>query len=355
MKVAIVTDTHYGVKNDSMSFANYQNKFFYDVFLPHILENNITHVLHLGDLMDRRKYVNYMTAKNVEDNFVRPLMDAGVTVHMVAGNHDTYFKNTNDVNSLRQLYGNSRYDNFHSYWNDAVEIELDECKIMLCPWICAENASRIMQSIQDTDAQVLMGHFEIEGFEMHRGAVCEHGEHVNTFRKFDLVCSGHFHHKSTHGNINYLGAPYEMTWSDYDDPKGFHVFDTSDRSLEFVLNPNRMFHKIEYDDNGMTMEDIAELDTSLLTNTHIKVIVKNKDNPYIFDLFMDKLMQSGASDIKVIDDLVSLEGIDESDLIDEAQDTLTILNKYVATLEIKGGKDRVEKCLQDLYNEAINL
>ena len=159
MKVAIVTDTHYGVKNDSMSFANYQNKFFYDVFLPHILENNITHVLHLGDLMDRRKYVNYMTAKNVEDNFVRPLMEAGVTVHMVAGNHDTYFKNTNDVNSLRQLYGNSRYDNFHTYCNDAVEIELDECKIMLCPWICAENASRIMQSIQDTDAQVLMGHF----------------------------------------------------------------------------------------------------------------------------------------------------------------------------------------------------
>jgi DNA repair exonuclease SbcCD nuclease subunit len=355
MKVAIITDSHYGVKNDSLSFANFQNKFFNEVFLPHIVENKITHVLHLGDLMDRRKYVNYMTAKNVEDNFVKPLMDAGIELHMVAGNHDTYFKNTNEVNSLRQLYGNSHYDKFHTYWKDTVELDLDGCKVMLCPWICDENASRIMKSLAATDAQVLMGHFEIAGFEMYRGAVCEHGESVNTFSKFDLVCSGHFHHKSTHGNINYLGAPYEMTWSDYDDPKGFHIFDTSDRSLEFIVNPNRMFHKIVYDDSGMSIEDIAELDTSLLTNTHIKVIIKNKDNPYIFDLFMDKLLQSGASDIKVIDDLVFLEGTDDDSLIDEAQDTMAILSKYLDSIEVKGNKKNVEKFINELYQEAINL
>jgi metallophosphoesterase superfamily enzyme len=140
LKVAIITDTHYGVKNDSVSFAAYQNKFFNEVFLPHLIDNNITHVLHLGDLFDRRKYVNFITAKNVEENFVKPLMDAGITMHMVAGNHDTYFKNTNDVNSLKQLYGNTKYDRFMSYWNDTVEIELDGCKIMLCPWVCDENA-----------------------------------------------------------------------------------------------------------------------------------------------------------------------------------------------------------------------
>ena len=355
MKVAIINDTHYGVKNDSVSFAAYQNKFFNEVFLPHLIDNNITHVLHLGDLFDRRKYVNFITAKNVEDNFVKPLMDAGITMHMVAGNHDTYFKNTNDVNSLKQLYGNTKYDRFMSYWNDTVEIELDGCKIMLCPWVCDENRDRIKESIRDTNAQVLMGHFEIAGFEMYRGAVCEHGDAIDSFSKFDMVFSGHFHHKSTHRNISYLGAPYEMTWSDYNDPKGFHIFDTGNRSLEFILNPFRMFHKIEYDDKDMTIEDVAQLDTFLLTNTHIKVIVKSKENPYIFDLFMDKLLQSGAADIKVIDDLTSFDVVDASDMIDEAQDTLTILSKYLESIEVKSEKKIVEKFLHDLYNEAINL
>jgi DNA repair exonuclease SbcCD nuclease subunit len=355
LKVAIINDTHYGVKNDSVSFAAYQNKFFNEVFLPHLIDNNITHVLHLGDLFDRRKYVNFITAKNVEENFVKPLMDAGITMHMVAGNHDTYFKNTNDVNSLKQLYGNTKYDRFMSYWNDTVEIELDGCKIMLCPWVCDENRDRIKESIRDTNAQVLMGHFEIAGFEMYRGAVCEHGDAIDSFSKFDMVFSGHFHHKSTHRNISYLGAPYEMTWSDYNDPKGFHIFDTGNRSLEFILNPFRMFHKIEYDDNDMTIEDVAQLDTFLLTNTHIKVIVKSKENPYIFDLFMDKLLQSGAADIKVIDDLTSFDVVDESDMIDEAQDTLTILSKYLESIEVKSEKKIVEKFLHDLYNEAINL
>lgn len=355
MKVAIINDTHYGVKNDSVSFAAYQNKFFNEVFLPHLIDNNITHVLHLGDLFDRRKYVNFITAKNVEENFVKPLMDAGITMHMVAGNHDTYFKNTNDVNSLKQLYGNTKYDRFMSYWNDTVEIDLDGCKIMLCPWVCDENRDRIKESIRDTNAQVLMGHFEIAGFEMYRGAVCEHGDAIDSFSKFDMVFSGHFHHKSTHRNISYLGAPYEMTWSDYNDPKGFHIFDTGNRSLEFILNPFRMFHKIEYDDKDMTIEDVAQLDTFLLTNTHIKVIVKSKENPYIFDLFMDKLLQSGAADIKVIDDLTSFDVVDESDMIDEAQDTLTILSKYLESIEVKSEKKNVEKFLHDLYNEAINL
>ena len=355
MKAVIITDTHFGLKNDSTSFSAYQNKFFHDVFLPYVVDNDITHVIHLGDLFDRRKYVNFITAKNVEDNFIKPLMDAGVTFHIVAGNHDTYFKNTNEVNSLKELYGNTNRDRFLAYWNDAVEIELDGCKIMLCPWICAENEERIKASIAKTDAQVLMGHFEIVGFEMHRGAICEHGEDFNTFDKFDIVMSGHFHHKSTHRNINYLGAPYEMTWSDYDDPKGFHVFDTTSRELTFIKNPYRMFHKIEYDDRDMTIEDVAELDTSLLTNTHIKVIVKNKSNPYIFDLFMDRLLQSGASDIKTIEDLVNFELGEDDDGIDEAQDTLTILHNFLDSIEVKGDKKSVETFLNNLYNEAVNL
>ena len=355
MKIALITDTHYGVRNDSKVFADFQNKFFYNIFLPYLKENNILSVLHLGDLMDRRKYVNYVTLKNVKDNFILPLINENINVNIVVGNHDTYYKNTNSVNGINELFSNIDPELFHIWWDKPVELDYDGLKIMLCPWICEENYAESMKAMDQTDARVLMGHFEIEGFEMYRGAVCEHGEKADVFSKFDLVCSGHFHHKSTHKNISYLGSPYEMTWSDYNDPRGFHIFDTETREIEFVQNPYSIFHKIKYSDEDMTIEDIANLDTSQLTGTYIKVIVHNKTNPYLFDLFIDRLQQAGASDIKVIDDHLNLELTDDESLIDEAQDTMTILTKYIDTIEFRGDRKRVEHFLRELYQEAVNL
>ena len=351
MKIALITDTHYGVRNDSKVFADFQNKFFNNIFLPYLKEHNITNVLHLGDLMDRRKYINYVTLKNVRDNFITPLLEANVKIDIVVGNHDTYYKNTNAVNSLNELFTGL----VNIYWDEPVELEFEGCTILFCPWICEENYDKTMRAIEDTKARVLMGHFEIEGFEMYRGSVCDHGQKPDLFSKFDLVCSGHFHHKSTHKNISYLGSPYQMTWSDYGDKRGFHVFDTETRDITFIENPYTVFHKIDYSDSGMTIEDISKLNTSELTGSYIKVIVQNKTNPYIFDLFIDKLQQSGASDIKVIDDHLNLDHIDGEEIVDEAQDTLTILNKYIDTIEFRGDRKRVEHFLRELYQEAVNL
>jgi hypothetical protein len=105
----------------------------------------------------------------------------------------------------------------------------------------------------------------------------------------------------------------------------------------------------------MTIEDVAYLDTTNLTNTFIKVIVSNKSNPYIFDLFLDRLQASAPCDIKVVEDHMNLDVIDESELVDEAQDTLTILKQYVQNLEFSGDKAKVESILDDLYKEAIDL
>lgn len=355
MKIALITDTHYGVRNDSKVFAEFQNKFFNTIFLPYLKEHNITKVLHLGDLMDRRKYVNYVTLKNVRDNFIQPILNEGIQLHVVVGNHDTYYKNTNSVNSLNELFAGVAPTALNIYWDKPVELDFDGCKILFCPWICEDNFDVSMKAIETTDARVLMGHFEIEGFEMYRGSVCEHGQKADLFSKFDLVCSGHFHHKSTHKNISYLGSPYEMTWSDYGDERGFHIFDTETREIEFIRNPYSIFHKIKYSDEDMTIEDISNLDTSQLTGTYIKVIVHNKTNPYLFDLFIDRLQQAGASDIKVIDDHLNLELTEDESLVDEAQDTMTILTKYIDTIEFRGDRKRVEYFLRELYQEAVNL
>ena len=356
MKVAVITDTHWGARNDNAAFLEYFKRFYDDVFFPTLEERGIKHVLHLGDLTDRRKYINYVTAKSLEENFMQPLYDRGIRLDVIAGNHDTYYKNTNEVNSLRQLYGSSSFDNVNIHWKDCHDVKFaDGCHILMVPWICADNQNDIMNQLNDTKAQIIMGHFEITGYEMMKGQLCDHGLDKNVFKKFDDVYSGHFHHPSNHSNITYLGAPYEMNWSDFEGKRGFHIFDTETREMEFVANPYRMFHKISYDDVNMSIEDVAELDVSSLTNTYIKVIVKNKGNPYIFDLFLDRLQQSGAADIKVVEDHMNLDSIDDSELLDEAQDTMTILKQYVQNLEFDGDKSRVEGFLRELYSEAINL
>jgi len=355
MKIAILNDTHWGARNDNAAFAEYFIKFYREIFFPYLKENDIKTVFHLGDLADRRKYINFVTAKNLEDHFMKVCRDEGIQLYMVVGNHDTFYKNTNEVNTLRQLYGSSAYDNLHLYWNEPVELDMDGCKIMLSPWICQDNYQASMDAFKNTKAEILMGHFEIAGYEMMRGQLCDHGMDRNMFKKFDAVYSGHFHHPSTHGNISYLGAQYEMTWTDYDQKRGFSVFDTETRAMTYVENPFKMFHKIVYDDTDMTIEDIAHLDTKHLTNTFIKVIVTTKSNPYIFDLFLDRLQSAAPCDIKVVEDHMNLDIIDESELVDEAQDTLTILKQYVQNLEFNGDKDKVERVLDQLYKEAINL
>ena len=355
MKIAVICDTHFGARNDNSALAYHFAKFYDDFFFPTLRNEGVKTILHLGDLMDRRKYVNYVTAKNTEEHFIKPCQEDGIVLHAVVGNHDTYYKNTNDVNSLRQLYSESKYDNLHLYWNEPVELDFDGCSIMLSPWICASNYDATMNAFNDTKAQILMGHFEINGFEMMKGHLCSSGLQKGVFKKFDAVYSGHFHHPSSHDNITYLGAPYEMNWSDYDGARGFHIFDTQTREMTFYRNPYRIFHKISYDDTDMTIEDVSNLDISQLTNVFIKVIIKEKSNPYIFDLFLDRLQTSGAADIKVVEDHMNLDVIDDDELLDEAQDTLTILKQYVDNLQISGDKKKIHSCLRELYNEAINL
>ena len=355
MKIAVINDTHWGARSDNVAFADYFIKFYKEVFFPTLREQGIKTVFHLGDVTDRRKYINFLTAKNLEENFMKVCADEGIDLHIIAGNHDTFFKNTNEVNSLRQLYGTSSYSNLHIYWEKPVELDMDGFKVMLSPWLCADNWEKSFEMYKKTDAQVLFGHFEFQGFEMMKGQLCDHGLDKKVFNKFDAVYSGHFHHPSTIDNITYLGAPYEMNWSDYNQRRGFNIFDTETREVTHVVNPFRMFHKIMYDDTDMTIEDIAKYETKDLTNTFIKVIVTNKSNPYLFDLFLDRLQAAAPSDIRVVEDHTNLDVIDESELVDEAQDTLTILKQYVQNLEFTGDKVRVEKILDDLYQEAIDL
>ena len=228
MKVALVTDTHWGARNDSKVFAKYFSKFWKETFFPYIDKHNIDHIIHLGDIVDRRKYINYVTADNLKKDFINPLIQRDIKFWCLIGNHDIYYRNSLEINALDQLYGVDKNINLIS---KPKEITIDGCKLLLMPWICQNNWNDSWEAIKKSKSQIMMGHLELNGFEMHKGAVCETGLDLQEFSKFDMVLSGHFHHRSSSDNIYYLGAPYEITWSDYQDPKGFHIFDTQTREL----------------------------------------------------------------------------------------------------------------------------
>jgi hypothetical protein len=224
------------------------------------------------------------------------------------------------------------------------------------PWINNGNYESAIDRMRKSKSKVCFGHFEISGFEMDRGSVCESGLKKDLFDKFELVLSGHFHHKSTDGSIYYLGSQYEMTWSDYDDPKGFHVFDTGTMELEFVRNPYSMFHKIWYNDAEQDLEYWKNQDLSKYTGRYVKVIVTTKNNPFLFDKMIDLLYQKNPQDITVVEDY-GLIYEESSEVLSGAEDTPTILSKYVDGLvfDVTISKDKVKKVMRDLYNEALTF
>ena len=352
MKVALVTDTHWGARNDSKVFAKYFSKFWKETFFPYIDKHNIDHIIHLGDIVDRRKYINYVTADNLKTDFINPLKQRKIKFWCIICNHDIYYRNSLEINALDQLYGVDKNINLIS---KPKEITIDGCKLLLMPWICQNNWNDSWEAIKKSKSQIMMGHLELNGFEMHKGAVCETGLDLQEFSKFDMVLSGHFHHRSSSDNIYYLGAPYEITWSDYQDPKGFHIFDTQTRELEFIENPFNMFYKFMYNDSDMKIEDLDDIDLSTYENTYMKVIIQNKTNPYLFDLFVDRLTKVGVHNLQIIEDLFNLDIGNESDIIDEAKSTMEMLETYVEQIDTKVSKKKLKGLFQGLYNEALAL
>lgn len=351
MKIALLNDTHCGVRNNNQMFAEYQGRFYKEIFFPYLDKHNIKNIIHLGDYFDRRRDVNFYSLHKNYEHFIEPMREREITMDLIVGNHDIYFKSTNELNSPDYLLN---FDNVNVY-KDPITKDYDGLEIALLPWINSENEEECHEFLQLTTAPFVMSHLEVNGGMMSPGHYHGGGTPQSWFERFEQVFSGHFHHKSQLGNIRYFGSQMEFTWNDFGDDKYFHVFDTETREIEMIKNPLKMFHKVFYDDTNETLMSIKKKDFSHLENTFVKVIVTNKNEPYWFDVFVEELLKVGPADLKVVEDHSNLDVLNEDELVGDAEDTLTILTKHIDSLNIDGDKAKLDALMRSLYTESLDI
>ena len=343
MKILLITDQHFGVRNDNQNFIEHYRKFYGNIVIPFLKASGIKEIINLGDTFDRRKYVNFMSLEAAKEMWFDPVKELGCKMTALIGNHDIYYKNTLRINSPEELLGGYDIDVI----DEPTTRSYDGTDILFLPWICDENYDRTLRSITESTAPVCMGHLELNGFEAHPGHVMESGIDMNIFKKFTKVFSGHYHTKSNKDNCYYLGNPYQLYWNDYGQKRGFHVFDTETLRTTFYRNPFDTFHKLYYN-GGVVLPNEDEV-----KGTFVKLIVEDKGDYSKFDYTVSQLQDMGLGDLKIIEDL-SVEVERGSGLL-ETEDTMTLLDNYIDGIDLKVNKSNIKNVMRSLYMEAAEI
>jgi len=348
MKIAILNDTHCGIRNSSEIFIEYQERFYNEIFFPYLKEHNIKNIIHLGDYYEHRKFINFKALNSNRKVFLNRLREDQIRMDIIPGNHDTYYKNTNELNSLKELLGH--YMNEVNIIMHPKVIDYDGCKIGLVPWIAPDVQKESQDFLSNCDADIIGGHFELRGFDMYRGITCKEGMDTSSLQRFRLVLSGHFHTKSSRGNIHYLGSQMEFFWNDAHDKKYFHILDTETKEITPVQNPLTLFEKIYYDDSKSIQVDFKELQ-----NKFVKVFVVKKDDLYSFDKFVDKLNSCGLHELKISENINEFLGESVADSDVNIEDTETLIRSYIDAVETGLDKGRIKEQVHHLMLEAQSV
>ena len=343
MKVAIITDTHYGARKGSKYLHDYFELFYKNVFFPALEEHGIDTVIHMGDVFDSRKSIDYQSFEWAKRVVFEPLKK--YNVHAIVGNHDCYYKNTNDTNSPQLLL--QSYPNVKTY-QEITEVQIGNLQVLFIPWINAENFENSVNTIKVSNSKCAMGHLELNGFRAHRGHTMEEGMDSTLFEKFDRTFSGHYHTRSDNGKIFYLGNPYEMFWNDVNDSRGFAIFDTETLEHYHIDNPYRLFYNIYYEDTPYQTFDFSEYESKI-----VKVIVRKKTKPKLFEKFLDKLYSVGVQDLKIVENFDIQESEDFE--VTEEESTMSILNRYIDESEFELDKNIIKGIFQKLYQQACEV
>lgn len=349
MKCAIITDIHFSVRNASRFYLDHYEKFFTNVFFPAIDERGVDAVWILGDTFDNRTNLNIVALERSRRMFFEPLAERNIPTYMIYGNHDVYFRSTNEFNSIDFLA--KMYPNIHVIRTHET-IDFDGLPVNFLSWVNNANLEESLEFIATAPPTVLCGHFEIKSFEMIKGHVCEHGFDKKIFERYDQVYSGHFHTVSTDGRIFYISNPFQTNWSDYNLDKGFRIFDTATRDLDFIANPYEVYAKVVYDDET----NVVDFDYEGYAQKIVRVYVQSFGNlnQNKFSLFMEKLNAVvHSADVIEIDDTEIVNENGEIEYVDNYQLIDIYIDDVIQNPNID--KSTLKTMFHEMYNEALML
>lgn len=353
MKLAIITDIHFDVRDGSQFFLDRYNDFFEKQFFPTLKKHNIKKVLCLGDTWENRRKLNVNAIKHAREMFFDKLEQYGIEFTSILGNHDVAFKNTNQVNSLDMFgkaYSNVNIINTNGYY------QCGDKTIALVSWINRDNLESQLKFINESKhCDILAGHFEINGFVMTKGHYCDTGFEQDMFKDYKSVWSGHFHIRSTIGNISYLGNPFQTNIGDCGDKRGFHIYDSDTDTLEFIENEYPIYNTIQFND----FIDLTTFDFKRYKNQIVVIYVSSliECNRKLLTLFTEKL-QNVVYSFTVEETYKS--NVNRNDVFDDedvqTKSTTDIIFEYVdSTIQDTGKSSRVKTMMVELYNNALNV
>lgn len=347
-KVAIITDTHFGASSGNKIVAGAISKFFVECLFPYLKEHNIKTLLHAGDFVDNRTMISYLTMNQIERDFIAPVIENDISVHLLMGNHDVHYRHSNDISSAFLF---AKCDNIKTY-SEIEDVSVLGTTMTMCPWINNSNSEKVFSHIENSSAKILLGHLEIKDAAMMRNKKNESGISTTVFNNYDLVITGHFHHRNSIDNVHYIGNPYPLNWGDYNDPRGFCVLDLDSNELEFIDNSYSQYQKFYYDDS---IYDYSANSVNV-KNKYVKVIVVKKTNSRMFDTFITILNLSGAYQISIVDSDIELSDsviVDDSERL-ESFSSIQLINSALESLNLSD--DNLNGCkslIAELHKEII--
>lgn len=354
VQAAIVNDSHFGTRGNSLTFVEHMLDFYESQFFPYINEHSITEVYHLGDVFHHRKSLDIRVLSMVKERVFDRFRNEGISVTIVPGNHDVYYRQTNDVNSLASTL--SEYDNIE-ICHVPTEKQLGSLGLLFVPWITQSNRDECYDAIRKSVCPIALGHFEMNGFSVAKNSVFSHekGQTPDMFSSFSKVLSGHFHLRQAKGNVFYLGTQYQLDFGDVGSKKGFHVL-SENGALEYVENTNAIFFRIDYDDSqcGSTTEAVSLVgDANSYRDKVVKIHILNRKYPLAIDKIVQNLENAGVYKLDLLDltDVQNPKSFIDTET-SEVKDTWSIIQEEMGKLDLNH-RNVVQSEVEASYNEAL--
>lgn len=340
MRIAVTGDLHFGVKDSDKIFQDSQFKFLKEA-LRHCIDNDIRNMIILGDVFDTRHSVNVLTLNRVINFFEREV-PLGMTLWVILGNHDLYYKNSIEVNSIRVLRNIKNVKIIDA----PIETEVG----VMVPWITDYEQFRNEVIPKLGGRKRIFGHFDIKGVMMDKFNVSNNGfERQELFEHWQYIYSGHYHHHSVanegQNRLTYIGSPYQLNRSEIEE-KGFYILDTKTEELEFVKNESCIeYRKIVYPNMPKNPEEFIK-------GHIIDVDISWEDSKYMTKVtdFLDKVESYGPA-YPVNPNYQRRTERASTELIDASKITmLNLAKKYIDDSEDIKNKSKVFDEFKKLYS-----